>query len=802
MFFTRQRAFLNVLATIVLLAMSELALAAAGKVLFVSGPVSVERNGTRPLNKGDAIEVGDVIMTGDKARAQILMADGAKIALRAGTRFRIDEFTLPPSVTAPAQATVINANGKSVASLLKGGFRTQTGTIGSLDRAAYEVRTPIGTLGIRGTDYTAVFCVGDCIDAPGLQPGQVIRDGLYLGVTEGGIQFVGGGRQIALNAGQYAFVPLSGARPEPLQTAPAFLEADGAGPLDLGGGRGDTAKSTPAAGAEMGEFNDRRSPSDTSTGESGRDTSKPDVDQPIIGTGPNGQPIDVTGGSLPSPRQNLSFGVGGVGQSSGFDASVRDFDTAFTTDAAGNLTAFGGPLEGRTGTVPAQYAIGTSANTDTGSSAATGLRWGRWNTGTATITASGSTTNVDLAQQSLHWILGQAGLDVALPISGTATYTLVGGTQPTDTRGNAGAIGGAFLAADFTNLSVTSTVSLDIDQVNWFATGTAPLTANSNLFSANFATVNIGGVLAGSGSFSGFFEAGASASGQPPGGAGIAYTLADPQLQRGIVSGVLALAQGAGQPPPPPAPQRRDLTYAILQLPVGGQVIRALENAAADYALDPQFNLARFLGILPRDPDTQASYQIGTSTVAESNVDSLTLLRWGRWAGGDINIVEGATTLTQSLAQQSLHWIETGNAGAPPVMPTTGTATYTLIGSTSPTDALGNVGVLGAATFVADFTNQVVDSTLDLTIAGQNWVMTAGRGSIGAQAGVLPHQFGGGYTGFIDNPQFPAFGSYTGFFSQPGSTVAGVPGGVGLSYVLNDAQGLASVTGTAVFRGP
>jgi hypothetical protein len=218
--------------------------------------------------------------------------------------------------------------------------------------------------------------------------------------------------------------------------------------------------------------------------------------------------------------------------------------------------------------------------------------------------------------------------------------------------------------------------------------------------------------------------------------------------------------------------------------------------------VDASFNLTQLAGILPTDPVDVATYNIGTATLAEGGVDAVTVLRWGRWSGGDITVTGLTTgqTFTQSLAQQSLHWIETGNLAAPPVMPTSGTATYILVGSTNPTDALGNVGVLGSATFSADFTAQTVDSALDLTLAGNNWLVS-GRGSIGAQANLQPHQFSGAYNGTI-NGALPAFGSYTGFFSQPGATVPGVPGGAGLTYTLSDGQGVFSATGVAVFRGP
>ncbi len=786
----------RIVLAVVLFTLSELALAAVGKVLFVSGPVTLERGGTRTLNKGDGLEVGDVIVTGEKARAQILMADGAKIALRSGSRFRIDEFSLPPAVNTPTQAAVVATDGRSVASLLKGGFRTTTGTVGKVDRNAYEVRTPIGTLGIRGTDYAAVFCVGDCTDVPGMAAGVPIRDGLYLGVYEGTISFVGGGRELVVNMGEFVFIPLAGTRPEPLQTPPAFLEEDGAGRISVGSAGG----ARPAASsAKLEEFNERRTPSEASEGEKDSTRDESDVSQPVIGTTPGGTPVDLTGGSTPPPRGNIAFNIGAPGQGPGFDAVSADVSSNFVRDAAGNITAFTGPFEGAAGAVPATYQIGTSANTNVGSHAATGLNWGRWNTGAATIMAGGTMLNPSLAQQSLHWIASTPfAFDPVLPVTGTANYTLVGGTNPTDTLGNVGTLGATSLFADFTNSTVTTTLTLDVNQVSWFATGNAPLTSSSNLFSANFGTVTLSGVIAGSGSFSGFFTQGTSATGQPPGGVGLSYTLIEPQGLLGTVNGVVALAQGASQPPPPLL-GRREIGFSILQLPVGALTTRAIVDTAADYTLDAGFNLTRFGGVLPLDPDVPASYQIGTSTVAESAANSAIVMRWGRWAGGDITITDGTMTITQSLAQQSLHWIESGNTAGPPVMPTTGTATYTLVGATSPTDALGNVGVLGSATFSADFTNQLVDSSLDLTVNTVNWVVT-GRGSIGAQAGLLPHQFGGAYTGTI-NGTVPAMGSYSGFFSQPGGTVPGVPGGAGLTYTLSDG-GVLSATGAAVFRGP
>ena len=107
-------------------------------------------------------------------------------------------------------------------------------------------------------------------------------------------------------------------------------------------------------------------------------------------------------------------------------------------------------------------------------------------------------------------------------------------------------------------------------------------------------------------------------------------------------------------------------------------------------------------------------------------------------------------------------------------MPITGTANYTLIGNTSPTDNFGNVGVLGAASFSADFTNQTVNSTIVLDINNAIWD-ASGSGLIGGGAGVAlpPHLFNGTYnnvtiTGLSGT--IIGTGVFSGFFSQPGPT--------------------------------
>lgn len=524
------------------------ALAAAGKLVFVSGPVSIERVPPIVAKAGDSVDQGDVIATGDKARAQLLMNDGARIALRSGSRFRIDEFSLPASVTAPVQATTANASGKAVASLLKGGFRTTSGAIGKSDPAAYAVRTPVGTLGIRGTRYVAVWCAGDCRDAPGLMPGDVIRDGLYLGVEEGVVVFQYGGREFRLTAGQVMFFPAGAGEPELLDRQPAWLEQDGAGSFQLAGG----GRAGKASAASLPGVNERRSPSGQTGNQSKGEqppAEDPSVDQQIQGTF-QGETIDLTPGGPPpqsNQRRDLGWSVASLPNAAGGFTNVEDVAaTGYVLDGNGNLVSFAG--EWPTGSVPlaATYDVGTATVRDTGASAGAGVRWGRWSGGDMGVNVNGTPSTVNLGQQSLHWILsGNADVAPVLPITGNVTYSLAGGTSPTDNLGNTGTLGNASLAADFTNNTVATTLNVTVAGNDWIASGIGVIGAQAGLpahqFEGIYDTIQINPVQGtGTGTFSGFFSGPASGPGGAPAGAGLSFNLND-SLGQFQVNGTAAL---------------------------------------------------------------------------------------------------------------------------------------------------------------------------------------------------------------------------------------------------------------------
>lgn len=517
----------------------------AGSVIFVKGDVTAERVPPVGLVKGDVIGSDDVIVTGASSRAQLLMLDGAKIAMRPDSRLRIDEY----SYTAPASGTTVSAStDKSVVSLVKGGFRTITGAIGKDDEEDYEVRTAVGVLGIRGTDYTAVFCNGDCTWVPGLPASAPIADGLYLGVTAGVIVFRTSTRTIELAAGEYAFIPLDDPEPQRLDEAPAVLLDDNDFRLDVNSKpeRGSEQPGTTGFNATIGT---RRAPDSSAPGQDGSD-SKPGNDgsdssdapqQPTIGTDPDGNPIDLTPGATPPPQRSqstIAYGGGPLGFAPiPFTGSGDNEAAQVPTDANGDVLGFQTTFPTRSGAVEnVVFDIGSAANVGTGSDAMTMMRWGRWDGGAASVTtlSNGSTTNIDLGAENIHWIRSAEGAPPVMPISGSASYTLLGSTAPTDNQNNVGVLGDANFQADFTSMIVNSTLNIDMNGSSWVASGSGnigpQLGLPAHLFQGIYNNVDVDGIGGGSGEFTGFFsDPGPSSDPTFPGGAGLSYSLTDAQ---------------------------------------------------------------------------------------------------------------------------------------------------------------------------------------------------------------------------------------------------------------------------------
>ena len=241
-------------------------------------------------------------------------------------------------------------------------------------------------------------------------------------------------------------------------------------------------------------------------------TAPEEPEREIVAEGAGGQVVDITDGqNVVTRTAGLALSVGGV--ASGINT---DFDqVAFDED--NNLARFS-DVDSSDATVI--YDVGSASITNTGFDPTASLRWGRWAAGIGTLDSDTSTSDIDLTESSLHWVIAPLSTNPDRVITGSAEYVLVGNTDPTDDLGNRGVLGSASLLADFTNSIVESDVQLGIAGEVWTASGSGAIT--SNLFNGLYSTVTVNGSSGASGSFGGVFSD--SASGVP-GAAGLSYQL-------------------------------------------------------------------------------------------------------------------------------------------------------------------------------------------------------------------------------------------------------------------------------------
>lgn len=149
---------------------------------------------------------------------------------------------------------------------------------------------------------------------------------------------------------------------------------------------------------------------------------------------------------------------------------IRNFATTNRPDEVavgeqGRVSSFAAPsVNGNRLVGHTNYSQGTSAIVDNGFDPATGLVWGRWSGGTATVGGQ----SASLANSSVHYIFGavQSG-PVSLPLTGSAVYDVVGSTRPTDSAGRVGTMNSATLAANFSARTVDASVNIGINSQTW-----------------------------------------------------------------------------------------------------------------------------------------------------------------------------------------------------------------------------------------------------------------------------------------------------------------------------------------------
>ena len=436
----------------------------AGRVVLAVGDVAAVRGADRVrLAAGANVVVGDTIVTGAQSHAQIRFSDEALVALKPDSEFRIEQFT-----TTGGGA----ASDRAVFRLIRGGFRTITGSIGRLNADAYQVQTTQATIGIRGTHYALQICaVNQCRNAPDEPPAS---SGLYGGVFEGRVAVANALGNGEYGAREFFFVP-DGEPPQRWLVPPLFLADEVPAPAQ---------REVKVAEVNLPKLPqtpvDFVLPVPPFVYVAGEDLRNP-LPERLTGT-PEPPPVEPP----PTPSERVIA----IGSDRAIIALGRTPSATVSTDAAGALSAYAD------GSLTASR--GTAQPVDVGSDAANGaqVNWGRWagaGSSIVQVNADGSQTRNDGG--NLHYVYGNVATD--LPSSGVVFYTPSGGTRPTDsTSGVAGSlVSGGSVSVDFTAARVAlSGLTVGFSNANYTLSG------NANLVGSLFSTSPVGATVGCTGS--------------------------------------------------------------------------------------------------------------------------------------------------------------------------------------------------------------------------------------------------------------------------------------------------------------
>jgi hypothetical protein len=112
----------------------------------------------RNLKRGDPIHQDEEIKTGANSGAQLLFSDETTMTLGADTEVLLDKLVYDPT----------RKQGEVVIRATTGAFRFISG---SSSQESYRVRTPVGTIGVRGTMFSCV--VGSAALSCSVQQGAI-----------------------------------------------------------------------------------------------------------------------------------------------------------------------------------------------------------------------------------------------------------------------------------------------------------------------------------------------------------------------------------------------------------------------------------------------------------------------------------------------------------------------------------------------------------------------------------------------------------------------------------------------------
>lgn len=179
----------------------------AGTIELADGNILIEgKDGRSRLPVvGESVHEGDTITTFANSEVHLHMADGAQFIVREDSKITLFEYVADGG-----------SEDRSLVDLARGAMRSITGWIGQFNRSKYRIRTPLVTIGVRGTDHEPSHIpVGDPRGEPGSY--DKVNEGSAFMETKQGVVEVPKNRAV--------FHSASGrASPRLLSAVPAFYK--------------------------------------------------------------------------------------------------------------------------------------------------------------------------------------------------------------------------------------------------------------------------------------------------------------------------------------------------------------------------------------------------------------------------------------------------------------------------------------------------------------------------------------------------------------------------------------------------
>lgn len=451
-----------------------------GKVLLAAGnAVAIRGSQTVKLAFGTAIEDRDVLRTGPASNLQVRFTDESIVSMKESSELRIDEYRF---------AGKADGSESGFFSLLKGGFRTVTGLIGRTNHSRYRLSTTTATIGIRGTDYAATLCQGDCRN----NDGSPAKDGLYgrvLGLSHGTNRIdVSNERDSkAFGINENFYVADAKSIVEPLLVAPDFVSNKLEG-RKQGGNKGESSGS----GTEQATTGGAAAESRPST------TPDPLPQLQFVATqdlDPQGTPVVVSSATTTTTTPSIA-GVGALFDSLGGATEPGDGGGFFAvsdlvTDPAGAAANLATPQKlvgfklpagnsAETGTVSFDTVTSTSSSSviDETTTNVLNAHWGRWTSGSLTDLDGTQIPNTFSTNNQFHYLYGPlAPPEVVGAKTGSFAMSIVAGTTPTNQLGQTGTFSTS-ATVDFTGKTITfvsSSFVFPSDSWSFLTSGTTSL---------------------------------------------------------------------------------------------------------------------------------------------------------------------------------------------------------------------------------------------------------------------------------------------------------------------------------------